>query len=153
MSGIPGMTTTNHLVEKPFRFTDSPQHYPSITSSGGGSNAPTPSPRRKNSTSSANENAYSELSSRLASSSSYGHSDYGPSVYSTQQDYFRPIDSSGYFTPSDYQWDSFFFFFNYPPITHARVLKKKKIYYFFKQQRKNVRVYRISSRLWQSKQF
>ncbi|XP_014219665.1 uncharacterized protein LOC106647676 [Copidosoma floridanum] len=114
MSGIPGVhPASNLLVEKPLRFTDSPQHYPSSTAGGSatGSNAPTPSPRRKNSTASMSEqNSYSSELSRIdrlappAYASQSGYSDYGPPVYSIlhpQHDYFRPIEP-GYLAPSDY---------------------------------------------------
>lgn len=53
MGGIAPGLPPSVIPDKPLRFTDSPQHYASNTSS----NAPTPSPRRKSSSTS-NEDIY-----------------------------------------------------------------------------------------------
>ncbi|XP_029157501.1 mitogen-activated protein kinase kinase kinase 11-like isoform X4 [Nylanderia fulva] len=109
MGGIaPGLPATGMPPDKPLRFTDSPQHY---TSSITGSNAPTPSPRRKSSSSTSNEDAYSHEAPRvdprmervptIYMGNVAPFPDYGPPVYSVvPPEYYRPPES--YFVPTEY---------------------------------------------------
>lgn len=115
MGGI-GSGLPSNVIDKPLRFTDSPQHYASNC----GSNVPTPSPRRKSSSTS-NEEVYSPETGRLERIERIDRSDriervpkiymgnvpsyqdYGPPAYTiVPQDYYRPHDSA-YFMTSDYQ--------------------------------------------------
>ncbi|XP_032675521.1 mitogen-activated protein kinase kinase kinase 11-like [Odontomachus brunneus] len=93
MGGIaPGLPA---MPDKPLRFTDSPQHYTSSTT---GSNAPTPSPRRKSSSTS-NEDAYSHDAARvdriervptIYMGNVAPFPDYGPPVYTVvPPEYYR----------------------------------------------------------------
>ncbi|XP_044009258.1 mitogen-activated protein kinase kinase kinase 11-like isoform X3 [Aphidius gifuensis] len=114
MGGV-GSALPSNVIDKPLRFTDSPQHYANNC----GSNVPTPSPRRKSSSTS-NEEAYSPETGRLERIDRTDRSDriervpkiymgnvpsyqdYGPPVYTiVPQDYYRPHDSA-YFMTSDY---------------------------------------------------
>lgn len=95
--GHPGV-----ISEKPLRFTDSPQHYSSTSS-----NAPTPSPRRKSSSTS-NEDAYCSEIARIERvppiyMSSPPFPDYASSSpYSVApSDYYRSLEPT-YYVP-DYQ--------------------------------------------------
>ncbi|XP_050454183.1 mitogen-activated protein kinase kinase kinase 11-like isoform X2 [Cataglyphis hispanica] len=109
MGGIaPGLPSSAMPADKPLRFTDSPQHY---TSSISGSNAPTPSPRRKSSSSTSNEDTYSHDTARvdprmervptIYMGNVASFPDYGPSVYSVvPSDYYRPPEP--YFVPTEY---------------------------------------------------
>ncbi|XP_070158287.1 mitogen-activated protein kinase kinase kinase 11 isoform X2 [Polyergus mexicanus] len=109
MGGIaPGLPSSTMPVDKPLRFTDSPQHY---TSSITGSNAPTPNPRRKSSSSTSNEDAYSHDAARvdprmervptIYMGNVAPFPDYGPPVYSVvPSEYYRPPDP--YFVPTEY---------------------------------------------------
>lgn len=110
MGGIaPGLPSSAMPADKPLRFTDSPQHY---TSSITGSNAPTPSPRRKSSSSTSNEDTYSHDTARvdprmervptIYMGNVAPFPDYGPPVYSVvPSDYYRPPEP--YFVPTEYQ--------------------------------------------------
>lgn len=112
MGGI-GSGLPSSVIDKPLRFTDSPQHY----ASNSGSNVPTPSPRRKSSSTS-NEEAYSPDTGRLERIDRIDridriervpkiymgnvptYQDYGPPVYTiVPQDYYRPHDSAYFMTP------------------------------------------------------
>lgn len=106
MGGIaPGLPSAA-ISDKPLRFTDSPQHYTSNTT---GSNAP--SPRRKNSSSTSNEDTYSHDTARvdrmervptIYTSNVAPFSDYGPPIYTVvSSEYYRSPDS--YFVPTEYQ--------------------------------------------------
>ncbi|KAK0163478.1 hypothetical protein PV327_007153 [Microctonus hyperodae] len=106
MGGIaPGLPS--NVIDKPLRFTDSPQHYAGNT----GSNIPTPSPRRKSSSAS-NDEVYSPETGRLDRiervptiylGNVAPYPDYGPPVYTMMPtDYYRPPES-GYFVPADCQ--------------------------------------------------
>ncbi|XP_025266860.1 mitogen-activated protein kinase kinase kinase 11 isoform X1 [Camponotus floridanus] len=109
MGGIaPGLPSSAMPADKPLRFTDSPQHY---TSSITGSNAPTPSPRRKSSGSTSNEEAYSHDAARsdprmermptIYMGNVAPFPDYGPPVYSVvPPDYYR--SSEPYFASTEY---------------------------------------------------
>lgn len=108
MGGIaPGLSSAA-MPDKPLRFTDSPQHYTSNTI---GSNAPTPSPRRKSSSTS-NEDAYSHDAARIdrmerVPTIYMGNvapfPDYGPPVYTVvPPEYYRPPEPT-YFVPTEYQ--------------------------------------------------
>ncbi|KAL0127024.1 hypothetical protein PUN28_005394 [Cardiocondyla obscurior] len=107
MGGIaPGLPSAA-MPDKPLRFTDSPQHYTSSTT---GSNAPTPSPRRKSSSTS-NEDAYSHDAARVdrmerVPTIYMGNvvpiPDYGPPMYVVPPEYYRPPDPT-YFIPAEYQ--------------------------------------------------
>ncbi|XP_072762659.1 uncharacterized protein [Anoplolepis gracilipes] len=109
MGGItPGLPSSAMPADKPLRFTDSPQHY---TSSITGSNAPTPSPRRKSSSSTSNEDAYSHDATRVEPwmekmptiymGNVAPFPDYGPPVYSAvPPEYYRPPEP--YFVPTEY---------------------------------------------------
>ncbi|CAG5096285.1 Similar to map3k10: Mitogen-activated protein kinase kinase kinase 10 (Xenopus laevis), partial [Cotesia congregata] len=105
MGGIaPGLPL--NIIDKPLRFTDSPQHYAGNT----GSNVPTPSPRRKSSSTS-NEEAYSADNARMDRIERVPtiymgnvppYPDYGPPMYTMMPpEYYRPPESS-YFNPTDY---------------------------------------------------
>ncbi|XP_066584468.1 mitogen-activated protein kinase kinase kinase 10 isoform X2 [Prorops nasuta] len=108
MGGIaPGLPA--NVIDKPLRFTDSPQHY---ANSSTGSNAPTPSPRRKSSSTS-NEDAYSPEAGRLDRiervptiymGNPAPYPDYGPPVYTVvpPPEYYRPPPDPAYFMPTDY---------------------------------------------------
>ncbi|XP_031785514.1 uncharacterized protein LOC100117604 isoform X5 [Nasonia vitripennis] len=106
MGGIPSvLPASGLLVDKPLRFTDSPQHIASVVG-GGGSNVPTPSPRRKNSVTSNSEDAYSPEMPRIERMPPAYRAplpDFGPPVYSmlTADEYFRPVESA-YLPPVDY---------------------------------------------------
>ncbi|XP_012281138.1 mitogen-activated protein kinase kinase kinase 11 [Orussus abietinus] len=106
MGGIaPGLPPAV-MPDKPLRFTDSPQHY----ASGTGSNAPTPSPRRKSSSTS-NEEAYSPEMGRIDRlervptiymGNTTSFPDYGPPMYAVvPPEYYRPPESA-YFVHTDY---------------------------------------------------
>lgn len=106
MGGItPGLPS--NVIDKPLRFTDSPQHYAGNTSS----NIPTPSPRRKSSSAS-NDEVYLPETGRLDRiervptiylGNVAPYPDYGPPVYTMMPtDYYRPPES-GYFVPADCQ--------------------------------------------------
>ncbi|XP_011638653.1 mitogen-activated protein kinase kinase kinase 9-like isoform X3 [Pogonomyrmex barbatus] len=109
MGGIaPGLPSAA-ISDKPLRFTDSPQHYTSSTT---GSNAPTPSPRRKSSSSTSNEDAYSHDAGRvdrmervptIYMGNVAPFPDYGPPMYTTvvPPEYYRPPDPT-YFIPTEY---------------------------------------------------
>ncbi|KAL6431370.1 hypothetical protein ACFW04_007183 [Cataglyphis niger] len=109
MGGIaPGLPSSAMPADKPLRFTDSPQHY---TSSISGSNAPTPSPRRKSSSSTSNEDTYSHDTARvdprmervptIYMGNIAPFPDYGPPVYSVvPSDYYRPPEP--YFVSTEY---------------------------------------------------
>ncbi|KAG5346879.1 M3K9 kinase, partial [Acromyrmex charruanus] len=105
MGGIaPGLPSTA-MPDKPLRFTDSPQHYTSSTT---GSNAPTPSPRRKSSSSTSNEDAYDaarvdrmERVPTIYMGNVASFPDYGPPMYTVvPPEYYRPPDP--YFIPTEY---------------------------------------------------
>lgn len=109
MGGIaPGLPSTA-IPDKPLRFTDSPQHYTSSTS---GSNAPTPSPRRKSSGSTSNEDTYSHDAARvdrlervptMYMGNVAPYSDYGPSIYPViPSEYYRSPEPP-YYLPSEFQ--------------------------------------------------
>ena len=104
MGGIAPNLPSAILSDKPLRFTDSPQHY---TSSTGGSNAPTPNPRRKSSSTS-NEETYSSEVARIERipvtymGNDPPFPDYGPPMYTISPEYYRPSEP-GYFVSSDYQ--------------------------------------------------
>ncbi|XP_011869843.1 PREDICTED: mitogen-activated protein kinase kinase kinase 11-like [Vollenhovia emeryi] len=108
MGGIaPGLPTVA-MPDKPLRFTDSPQHYTSSTT---GSNAPTPSPRRKSSSSTSNEDAYSHDAARvdriervptIYMGNVAPFPDYGPPMYTVvPPEYYRPPEPT-YFIPAEY---------------------------------------------------
>lgn len=107
MGGIAPGLPPSVMPDKPLRFTDSPQHYASST----GSNAPTPSPRRKNSSTS-NEDVYAHDAGRadrlervptIYMGNVAPFPDYGPPVYTVvPPEYYRPPEST-YFVPTDYQ--------------------------------------------------
>ena len=107
MGGIAPGLPSNVMPDKPLRFTDSPQHYGSST----GSNVPTPSPRRKSSSTS-NDEAYSPETGRIDRNERVPtiymgnvapYPDYGPPVYTIgPPEYYRPPES-GYFVTADYQ--------------------------------------------------
>ncbi|XP_074097996.1 mitogen-activated protein kinase kinase kinase 11 isoform X2 [Cotesia typhae] len=118
MGGIaPGLPL--NIIDKPLRFTDSPQHYAGNT----GSNVPTPSPRRKSSSTS-NEEAYSADNARMDRIERVPtiymgnvppYLDYGPPMYTMMPpEYYRPPESS-YFIPTDYH-DRML---EYPEFPHA----------------------------------
>ncbi|XP_018394167.1 PREDICTED: mitogen-activated protein kinase kinase kinase 11-like [Cyphomyrmex costatus] len=103
MGGIaPGLPSAA-MPDKPLRFTDSPQHYTNSTT---GSNAPTPSPRRKSSTS--NEDAYDaarvdrmERVPTIYMGNVTPFPDYGPPMYTVvPPEYYRPPEP--YFIPTEY---------------------------------------------------
>ncbi|KAG5330066.1 M3K9 kinase, partial [Acromyrmex heyeri] len=105
MGGIaPGLPSTA-MPDKPLRFTDSPQHYTSSTT---GSNAPTPSPRRKSSSSTSNEDAYDaarvdrmERVPTIYMGNVASFPDYGPPMYTVvPPEYYRPPEP--YFIPTEY---------------------------------------------------
>ncbi|XP_018054919.1 PREDICTED: mitogen-activated protein kinase kinase kinase 11-like isoform X1 [Atta colombica] len=105
MGGIaPGLPSTA-VPDKPLRFTDSPQHYTSSTTA---SNAPTPSPRRKSSSSTSNEDAYDttrvdrmERVPTIYMGNVAPFPDYGPPMYTVvSPEYYRP--SEPYFIPTEY---------------------------------------------------
>ncbi|XP_011153260.1 mitogen-activated protein kinase kinase kinase 11 isoform X4 [Harpegnathos saltator] len=104
MGGIaPGLPA---MPDKPLRFTDSPQHYTSSTT---GSNAPTPSPRRKSSSTS-NEDAYSHDAARvdrmervptIYMGNVAPFPDYGPPVYTVvPPEYYRSPEPP-YYVPTE----------------------------------------------------
>ncbi|XP_033209044.1 uncharacterized protein LOC117167911 [Belonocnema kinseyi] len=101
MGGIAANLSSAILLDKPLRFTDSPQHHTSKT----GSNAPTPCTRRK---STSNEDTYSSKVARIERmpiaymGSALSFPDYGSPMYSvSSQEYYRPPEP-GYFVSSDY---------------------------------------------------
>ncbi|XP_076671235.1 mitogen-activated protein kinase kinase kinase 11 isoform X1 [Andrena cerasifolii] len=106
MGGIAPGLPPSVMPDKPLRFTDSPQHYASST----GSNAPTPSPRRKNSSTS-NEDVYAHDAGRadrlervptIYMGNVAPFPDYGPPVYTVvPPEYYRPPEST-YFVSTDY---------------------------------------------------
>ncbi|XP_011333900.1 uncharacterized protein LOC105277323 isoform X5 [Ooceraea biroi] len=109
MGGIaPGLPNAA-IPDKPLRFTDSPQHYTSSTT---GSNAPTPSPRRKSSSSTSNEDTYSHDAARvdrmermptIYMGNVTPFPDYGPPVYTVvSSEYYRPPPDPAYFVPTEY---------------------------------------------------
>lgn len=109
MGGIAPGLPSGAIPDKPLRFTDSPQHY---TSSATGSNAPTPSPRRKSSSTS-NEDAYShDAASRvdrmervptIYMGNVAPFPDYGPPVYAVvPPEYYRPPEAT-YYVPTECQ--------------------------------------------------
>ncbi|XP_011685861.1 PREDICTED: mitogen-activated protein kinase kinase kinase 11-like [Wasmannia auropunctata] len=107
MGGIaPGLPSAA-MPDKPLRFTDSPQHYTSSTT---GSNAPTPSPRRKSSSSTSNEDAYDtaradrmERVPTIYMGNVAPFPDYGPPMYTVvPPEYFRPPEPPTYFIPTEY---------------------------------------------------
>lgn len=118
MGGIaPGLPAGANIIDKPLRFTDSPQHYAS-SSNTAGSNAPTPSPRRKSSSTS--EEIYSPETARLEriervptiymGNVTPSYPDYGPPAYTiVPQDYYRPAESA-YFMTSDYQYVNYYLY-------------------------------------------
>lgn len=107
MGGIPPGLSSGAMPDKPIRFTDSPQHYTSST----GSNIPTPSPRRKSSSTS-NEESYvhdavrvdrMERMPTIYMGNVNPFPDYGPSVYTiVPPEYYRSSEPA-YFVPTDYQ--------------------------------------------------
>ncbi|XP_011310598.1 mitogen-activated protein kinase kinase kinase 10 isoform X2 [Fopius arisanus] len=125
MGGIaPGLSLN---VEKPLRFTDSPQHY--TCNSTTSSKVPTPRPRRKNSSASVNEEVYSPEIARadrlvervptiyMANVPSYP--ELGPPVYTIvppewNSSSSRPSDSP-YFLPPEYHERMI----EYPELPHA----------------------------------
>lgn len=103
MGGIAPGLPPSMLSDKPLRFTDSPQHYTNST----GSNAPTPSPRRKSSSTSNDENYSSEVARIERTPTGYMGSnllpDYGQPMYPlVAPEYYRSSET-GYFPPSEYQ--------------------------------------------------
>ncbi|XP_076243498.1 mitogen-activated protein kinase kinase kinase 10 isoform X2 [Calliopsis andreniformis] len=106
MGGIAPGLPPSVMPDKPLRFTDSPQHYASST----GSNAPTPSPRRKNSSTS-NEDVYTHDPGRvdrmervptIYMGNVAPFPDYGPPMYTVvPPEYYRPPEPT-YFVPTDY---------------------------------------------------
>ncbi|XP_017881666.1 mitogen-activated protein kinase kinase kinase 11-like isoform X2 [Ceratina calcarata] len=106
MGGIAPGLPPSVMPDKPLRFTDSPQHYASNTSS----NAPTPSPRRKSSSTS-NEDVYTHDAGRvdrmervptIYMGNVAPYPDYGPPVYTVvPPEYYRPPEPT-YFVPTDY---------------------------------------------------
>ncbi|XP_020707621.1 mitogen-activated protein kinase kinase kinase 11-like isoform X1 [Athalia rosae] len=106
MGGIPPGLPSNVMPDKPLRFTDSPQHYATSANT----NAPTPSPRRKSSSTS-NDDTYSPEIGRIdrierVPTIFMGNiaaiPDYGPPVYAVvPTEYYRPSESP-YFVHSDY---------------------------------------------------
>ncbi|XP_018309687.1 mitogen-activated protein kinase kinase kinase 11 isoform X1 [Mycetomoellerius zeteki] len=103
MGGIaPGLPSAA-MPDKPLRFTDSPQHYSTT-----GSNAPTPSPRRKSSSSTSNEDAYDaarvdrmERVPTIYMGNVAPFPDYGPPMYTVvPPEYYRPPEP--YFIPTEY---------------------------------------------------
>ncbi|KOX67528.1 hypothetical protein WN51_08960, partial [Melipona quadrifasciata] len=106
MGGIAPGLPPSVMPDKPLRFTDSPQHYASSTSS----NAPTPSPRRKSSSTS-NEDVYIHDAGRvdrmervptIYMGNVAPFPDYGPPVYTVvPPEYYRPPEPT-YFVPTDY---------------------------------------------------
>ncbi|XP_012539540.1 mitogen-activated protein kinase kinase kinase 11 isoform X2 [Monomorium pharaonis] len=108
MGGIaPGLSSAA-IPDKPLRFTDSPQHYTNSTT---GSNAPTPSPRRKSSSSTSNEDAYSHDAARVDRMERMPtvymgnvapFPDYAPPMYTVvPPEYYRPPEPT-YFIPTEY---------------------------------------------------
>lgn len=107
MGGIPPGLPLNVMPDKPLRFTDSPQHY----ATSGTTNVPTPSPRRKSSSTS-NDDTYSpdigridrvERGPTIFMGNIAAIPDYGPPVYAVvPTEYYRPPESA-YFVHSDYQ--------------------------------------------------
>ncbi|XP_015179869.1 PREDICTED: mitogen-activated protein kinase kinase kinase 11-like isoform X3 [Polistes dominula] len=106
MGGIAPGLPPSVIPDKPLRFTDSPQHYVSST----GSNAPTPSPRRKSSSTS-NEDTYPSDTGRVerierAPTIYLGNvapfPDYGPPVYSVVPSVRRNQPEPSYFVHPDY---------------------------------------------------
>ncbi|XP_035732715.1 mitogen-activated protein kinase kinase kinase 11-like [Vespa mandarinia] len=106
MGGIAPGLPPSVIPDKPLRFTDSPQHY--VSSSG--SNAPTPSPRRKSSSTS-NEDTYPSDTGRveriergptiyLGNVASFP--DYGPPVYAVVSSVRRNPPDTSYFVHPDY---------------------------------------------------
>ncbi|XP_043283925.1 mitogen-activated protein kinase kinase kinase 10-like isoform X3 [Venturia canescens] len=123
MGGIAPGLPSNVINDKPLRFTDSPQHYGSNT----GSNVPTPSPRRKSSSTS-NEEAYSPETGRIDRidriervptiymGNVAPYPDYGPPVYAiVPPEYYGRPPESGYFVNADYH-DRML---EYPDFSHA----------------------------------
>ncbi|XP_006564477.1 mitogen-activated protein kinase kinase kinase 10 isoform X2 [Apis mellifera] len=106
MGGIAPGLPPSVIPDKPLRFTDSPQHYASNTSS----NAPTPSPRRKSSSTS-NEDIYIHDTGRvdriervptIYMGNVAPFPDYGPPVYTVvPPEYYRSPEPT-YFVPTDY---------------------------------------------------
>ncbi|XP_043503571.1 mitogen-activated protein kinase kinase kinase 11-like isoform X5 [Polistes fuscatus] len=101
MGGIAPGLPPSIITDKPLRFTDSPQHYVSST----GSNAPTPSPRRKSSSTS-NEDTYPSETGRVErierGPTVYRGNvalfpDYGPPMYSVVPSARRNPPESPYF--------------------------------------------------------
>ncbi|XP_014615638.1 PREDICTED: mitogen-activated protein kinase kinase kinase 11-like isoform X2 [Polistes canadensis] len=105
MGGIAPGLPPSVITDKPLRFTDSPQHYVSST----GSNAPTPSPRRKSSSTS-NEDTYPSDTIRAERiergtalyMANAPFPDYGPPVYSIAPSVRRNPPESSYFVHPDY---------------------------------------------------
>ncbi|XP_015435511.1 PREDICTED: mitogen-activated protein kinase kinase kinase 10-like isoform X1 [Dufourea novaeangliae] len=107
MGGIAPGLPPSVMPDKPLRFTDSPQHYASSTA---GSNAPTPSPRRKSSSTS-NEDVFTHDAGRvdrmervptIYMGNVAPFPDYGPPVYTVvPPEYYRPPEPT-YFVPTDY---------------------------------------------------
>lgn len=106
MGGIAPGLPSGAIPDKPLRFTDSPQHYTNNTT---GSNAPTPSPRRKSSSTS-NEEAYSHDAARvdrmervptIYMGNVASFPDYGPPMYTVvPPEYYR---EPTYYVPTDSQ--------------------------------------------------
>ncbi|XP_076290486.1 mitogen-activated protein kinase kinase kinase 10 isoform X2 [Lasioglossum baleicum] len=107
MGGIAPGLPPSVMPDKPLRFTDSPQHYASSTA---GSNAPTPSPRRKSSSTS-NEDVFTHDAGRvdrmervptIYMGNVAPFPDYGPPVYTVvPPEYYRQPEPT-YFVPTDY---------------------------------------------------
>lgn len=107
MGGIAPGLPPSVIPDKPLRFTDSPQHY--VSSSG--SNAPTPSPRRKSSSTS-NEDTYPSDTVRIERiergptiymGNVAPFPDYGPPVYAVVPSVRRNPPDTSYFVHPDYQ--------------------------------------------------
>nr|XP_050854659.1 mitogen-activated protein kinase kinase kinase 11-like isoform X1 [Vespula vulgaris] len=106
MGGIAPGLPPSVIPDKPLRFTDSPQHY--VSSSG--SNAPTPSPRRKSSSTS-NEDTYPPDTGRVERiergptiymGNVAPFPDYGPPVYAVVPSVRRNPPDTSYFVHPDY---------------------------------------------------
>ncbi|XP_047355780.1 mitogen-activated protein kinase kinase kinase 11-like isoform X2 [Vespa velutina] len=105
MGGIAPGLPPSVIPDKPLRFTDSPQHY--VSSSG--SNAPTPSPRRKSSSTS-NEDTYPSDTGRVERIErvptiylgNVPFPDYGPPVYAVVSSVRRNPPDTPYFVHPDY---------------------------------------------------
>ncbi|XP_033335120.1 mitogen-activated protein kinase kinase kinase 10 isoform X2 [Megalopta genalis] len=107
MGGIAPGLPPSVMPDKPLRFTDSPQHYASSTA---GSNAPTPSPRRKSSSTS-NEDVFTHDAGRvdrmervptIYMGNVAPFPDYGPPVYTVVPPEYHRQQEPTYFVHTDY---------------------------------------------------